>query len=61
MFHREGGLVAVSADDWTVRVIDVESRSIVREVWKNLFGLFLLKIGEVLWSFQSSDCHVFQW
>ncbi len=29
--HREGGLVTVSADDWCIRVIDIESRSIVRE------------------------------
>jgi U3 small nucleolar RNA-associated protein 21 len=29
--HREGGLVAVAADDWCVRVIDMESRAVVRE------------------------------
>lgn len=37
--HREGGLIAVSADDWVVRVIDIDSRSVVREV--RLFVCFL--------------------
>lgn len=31
VMHREGGLVAFAADDWCVRVLDMESRSIVRE------------------------------
>ena len=31
VIHREGGLFAVSADDWCVRVYDLESRSLARE------------------------------
>ena len=29
--HREGGLFMVSGDDWTIRVYDIESRSLARE------------------------------
>lgn len=60
--HREGGLIAVSSDDWIVRIIDSESRSVVREVRGFVFCFIIFLIGrKVCWSFQSNHGHVFQW
>lgn len=32
LLHRENGLVAVTCDDLTVRVVDIETRRVVREL-----------------------------
>ena len=48
--HREGGLIAVSSDDWIVRIIDSESRSVVREVrgFVFCFIIFLIRKKSLL-------------
>lgn len=33
VFHRENNLLAVACDDLGIRVIDLETRNIIREFW----------------------------